>query len=161
MALIVEDGTGKPDAQSYVSVADADAILAARGYTAWAGYTEAQKEARLINAAAYIDGAYAFTGTTITKTQALSWPRTGAYTSDGWAIDIDEIPAAVKAGQCLAALEETLLETLDRGGLVQSETVGPVSVTYANGAPAGKSFPQITMALRSVLGRSLQGKTSR
>lgn len=37
MALIFEDGTGRADADSYCSVADADAYLAARGRNAtWA-----------------------------------------------------------------------------------------------------------------------------
>lgn len=37
MSLIVEDGTGLPDAESYASVAFADAYFTARNNSAWTG----------------------------------------------------------------------------------------------------------------------------
>ena len=47
MAIVTEDGTGKSDAQSYLSLADADAYFTARGVSAWTG-SNAVKEAALI-----------------------------------------------------------------------------------------------------------------
>ena len=44
MALVVEDGTGLPDAESYVSVADCKSYLDARGRTAWGQLTEPEQE---------------------------------------------------------------------------------------------------------------------
>lgn len=44
MALEVEDGSGKANADSYISVADADAYFAARGITLWATMQEVEKE---------------------------------------------------------------------------------------------------------------------
>jgi len=92
MALIVEDGTGKPDANSYAAVADADAYFLARKNAAWIGTNDA-KEAALIQASDYIEARYwgRFVGAQKTATQALSWPRTGAGDYDD-----DEIPAALK-----------------------------------------------------------------
>ena len=40
MAIVTEDGTGKADAESYISVADASTYHAARGNTEWADVVE-------------------------------------------------------------------------------------------------------------------------
>ena len=75
MALIVEDGTGLSDANSYVSVAYADAYFLARNVTSWASLSN--KEALLIKATDYIEAVYseAWKGTTLLDTQSLSFPR--------------------------------------------------------------------------------------
>jgi hypothetical protein len=93
MALIVEDGTGKADAQSYVDVAGADAYHAARGNAAWATSTAEdgtattrpaeEREAALLRATAFIDATYRdrFPGYRARgRAQALEWPRVGAFT---------------------------------------------------------------------------------
>ena len=73
--MIVEDGTGVVGADSYATVASADAYHLARGNAAWASATNTQKEAALINASAYLDAAYNFIGHRATTTQGLQWPR--------------------------------------------------------------------------------------
>ena len=75
MALIVEDGTGLSDANSYVSVAYADSYFLARNVTAWASLTI--KEALLIKATDYMEAVYSesWKGTTLLDTQSLSFPR--------------------------------------------------------------------------------------
>ena len=45
--LIIETGTGAPDAESYASIAAADARCASLGLTAWAALAEADKEIAL------------------------------------------------------------------------------------------------------------------
>ena len=44
MTLVIEDGTGKSNAESYISVADADTYHSNRGNTDWAALTTAEKE---------------------------------------------------------------------------------------------------------------------
>ena len=75
MALIVEDGTGLSDANSYVSVAYADAYFLARNVTSWASLTI--KEALLIQATDYMEAVYSesWKGTVLLDTQSLSFPR--------------------------------------------------------------------------------------
>ena len=51
MAFIVEDGTGVEDANSYTSVAFADAYFADRNNTTWSGASVADKEFALVKAA--------------------------------------------------------------------------------------------------------------
>lgn len=85
MALIVEDGTGKPDANSYVSLAVALDYAQTRGIAAWTadGAADATRSAALIRATAFIDATYRgrFPGyRTQGRRQGLEWPRVGAYT---------------------------------------------------------------------------------
>ena len=77
MALIVEDGTGKSDAESFISVADADTYHSNRGNTDWASLLTAAKEQNLRKATDYICQVYRmkWAGTRVNGTQALDWPR--------------------------------------------------------------------------------------
>lgn len=75
MAFVVEDGTGKPDANSYASVEFADAYFAERAVPNWMGTNEA-KQGALIRATDYIESmALAWGGCQTTETQALKFPR--------------------------------------------------------------------------------------
>ena len=77
MPLTVETGTGSATAESYATVAQADAYLAARGHTAWADLETDVKEQSLRKATEYMFAAYSlrWAGYRMTATQALDWPR--------------------------------------------------------------------------------------
>ncbi len=76
LILIQEDGTGKPDANTYASVADGDAYHEAHLYaTAWTGAILASKEKALAMATRLIDEEFQFNGFKTIATQALQWPR--------------------------------------------------------------------------------------
>lgn len=61
--LIIEDGSGKADANSYASVADGDAYHAGHLYaTAWTAATADQKAIALVMATRLIDAEYQFRG---------------------------------------------------------------------------------------------------
>lgn len=152
MALIVEDGTGMEDAQSFISVADADTYHVARGNQSWAGASTEQKEQALIRATSYIDAKYGrrWAGSrTYGRDQALSWPRSDVIDGDGIEIEDDEIPREVRD----ATAEVALRELLSPGSLtpdvvpserVVSETVGPISTKYADPGDAVEAVtPQI------------------
>jgi hypothetical protein len=81
MTLVVEDGTGMGTAEAYVSVATCAAYATARGLSFPTTDTTACETA-LRRASAAIDNRYRtrFVGyRTNRSTQALEWPRTGAY----------------------------------------------------------------------------------
>ena len=81
LTLIKEDGTGKPDANSYGAVADGDAYHDGHLYASvWTGASTATKEAALVMATRVIDAHYQFRGFKVTDAQALQWPR--EYASD-------------------------------------------------------------------------------
>jgi hypothetical protein len=102
----------------------------------------------LIKASFYIDGKYSFPGVKFTQAQGLEWPRYGAV--DAYGQELTGVPVQVVNATCEAGLEETLVETLDRGGAVASESVGQISVSYFQGAKGGKTFPQVDQLLRLV-----------
>ncbi|QYW02042.1 head-tail adaptor Ad1 [Stenotrophomonas phage Siara] len=140
MSLIVEDGTGLVEADSYVSVEYADDYFAARGIVNWGALTTADKEFALINATDYIDQRFScFKGELLNPQQGLMFPRTL------W----EGIPANLKRACCEYALISTerplwfIPEVDDSGFAVQErkEKVGPIeeSVKYAVGEYTGNS----------------------
>lgn len=124
MSLIVEDGTGLADAESYVSAATAGAYHDGMGNSAWDAATEAAKESALRRATQYIDSQYRFRGDPLTTTQALAFPR-----DDGATWPIKRLSDAC-CELALRALTGSLFAD-QSGGEVLSESIGPVSVTYA------------------------------
>lgn len=137
--LIVEDGTGRADAEALCAVAFADAYLAARGVTAWAALSESQKEAALRLSADYLEQAYAgrWAGRRLNATQALSWPRYEAPTpdADGAYLPSDAVPVVVQQAAALLAVKASSAELApDVGRLKQSVTIGPISTAYVQGA---------------------------
>ena len=65
MALTVEDGTGKADADAFVSVEDCDTYCEARGLTDWTGVADSPadtKEAAIRRATDHLSAAYAWKG---------------------------------------------------------------------------------------------------
>lgn len=129
MTIIVEDGAGKADAETYVSVVVADAYHTAMGNTAWTG-ADAAKEIALRRATQYLDNRYTYRGTRLTSTQALEWPRVGYEL--GWRVEAWPVPN-LRDACCEAALRALTdpLQTDVAADQVTEETVGPITVKYA------------------------------
>ena len=97
MALVVEDGTGKSNANTYISQSDADSYFSSRDNpTAWTGLSSAKKDAALIYATVTLDGMWDFVGTVTTSTQSLAWPRDGVWDEEGRRIEADVSPSGSK-----------------------------------------------------------------
>ena len=140
MSLIVEDGTGMADAESYLSVADLKTYATNRGIS-YAGISDSTLEQKLRLATTYIDTRYRYRGNRSNGTQALEYPRINLIDWSGY--DISGVPKRVKdatAELALKATADSLYVDLDRGGKIKSESVGQLSVTYADDAPAGRVF---------------------
>ncbi len=166
MALVVEDGSGVPSANTFILVADADAYFSARGIADWTGEASS-KEASLIRAMDWLNGLN-WRGDVLTYNQPLCWPRYGvpsrgmSCVMNGYAYGgllsywpSNEIPSQVKDAQCEAALRyldgTDMMPDLDRGGRVVMEKVDVITTQYESGAPAGKTFPAIMALLRPFL----------
>lgn len=78
MALIVEDGTGLASANSFVSIAEADAYAAEQGLAHWGGNN---RQTALIQASAQIGRTWVWPGYVRNPEQALAWPRVGPHWS--------------------------------------------------------------------------------
>lgn len=95
---ITEDGTGLVDADSYVSVSEADSFFSTRNETSWFG---GGKEASLLIASEYIDITYSFLGNKLNPNQGLEFPR-----------DILGFPNAIKKAVMFIALKDLNNENL-------------------------------------------------
>lgn len=146
MALETEDGTGKADAESYASVAEADLYFSNRGYTLWATLTTEEREQALRRATDYMGEVYRlrWTGTRLTSTQALDWPRylvpmvdsPGGYGVLPAYYPQDEVPVLVKSACCYLAFKASqgeLAPDLDRR--TTREKVDVIEVEYSDRGP--------------------------
>lgn len=96
MALIVEDGTGLSNAESYVSVADADLYVGDTFFSGdWSTSTTQVKEKLLKNATRLIDSFFDFNGEKAVATSSLRWPRTGVYDKDGIEVSSTAVPRGI------------------------------------------------------------------
>lgn len=130
MALIVEDGTGLVDSDSYISLADARTFAANYGITLPADDTEA--EIALRQGTQYVDlQEDCFAGDRLSDTQALAYPRD----------DEGGMPKALGRATVYAAAEFALgtdVRATDDGKSIASEEVtGAVAVSYFNNGKTG------------------------
>ena len=148
MALVVEDGSIVPGADSYVSLADARALAAGYGLTLPADDTEA--EVALRNGAVYVGlQEPAMCGRRVSASQALAYPRQGVSLY-GFALASDVIPPQVIHAQIVAAVEYgagTDVRASSDGRVTETERVeGAVTVSYFNNGATG-SATTITAAM--------------
>lgn len=161
MAFTVEDGTGVAGANSYTTVAFADAYFLDRDNSVWAAIADdADKEGYLIRATDYIEAVFArrFLGDMADYSQPLSWPR----------IDVDNIAEDViperlqkaAAEYALRAIDGPLMPDpkVDESGLTVVTTrkaVGPIEKEFrAYGSTTPKlvrSYPAADALIRPLL----------
>lgn len=163
MTLEVETGSASATSESYASVAEADAYLSARGATAWVALQDEAKEQALRRATDYMVQTYRtrWKGFRVKPTQSLDWPRYDVQQPDAVGPDgyggvpfyaPDTVPREVRYACMELAVRATagdLLDDLDP--LVLSESVGPISTSYAPGASRHRTFPAVDRLLQPML----------
>ena len=146
MALITEDGTGRDDAESYVTVAYADNYATAHGLSAWTG-ADAVKEAALRNATQYIDTTYNFRSAKSYQYQALEFPR------QLWDWDLSPEMSRLFAATvelAVKALTESLFADVEPS-VVTRVTVGPITkVTEPRSTAGQKRFANVDALLKQL-----------
>lgn len=157
MALIVEDGTGKSDSESYISVADADTRHSNAGLTNWATLSTTEKEQAIRRATQYMEQAFRlrWKGQRKERLQALSWPRYDVVV-DCWSVDSDTVPSEIAnacADLALKAAAGDLAPDLERG--IKREKVGPIETEFDTATPQSKRYRAIEMTLAPFLKGSL------
>ena len=162
MSFTVETGEGLPDANSYLSVADADSYIADHGDSAtWTAASDASKEAALRLATQYLDIRFGgkWLGVRSDSDQSLAWPRNGVDDYDGYVVDWDAVPAAIEDATAELALRvidgDTLLDDIDEPGTIKSESVttGPITTKteYLGGKSQVKRYPLIDGLIRPLI----------
>lgn len=173
MPLIIEDGSAKSDADSYISVVDCDSYHSARGNTNWELLSTTEKEQAIVRAVDYMMQVYRFkwSGVRLTATQALDWPRSfvpikdfeyaglNGYTTLGgnYYYDSSVVPQEVKnacAELAFKAAGGELAEDLTQG--VIREKVDVLEVEYDKNSPQFKRY----RAIDNMLAAYLDGSTS-
>lgn len=131
MALITTPGA--VDADSYVDVADATAILARQllTLTQWEAADQLTLEAALRRATARLDLHVIWQGTLGSTTQALGWPRSGVTDREGREIDDATIPAWLEQATAEYA-NALLIQAGDSNRLegIRSLSVDGLSMTF-------------------------------
>jgi len=162
MALVVEDGTGKADADSYLSLTDADTYNTNHSASAaWIAAAEAVKEKALRLATQYLDVRYGgrWKSYRSNELQALAWPRAYAIDRDGYYWDSDQMPQRLKDATVELALRvvggDTLFADITKPGTIKSQsvTVGPIqkSIEYMGGYTQVKGYPLIDGLVKSLI----------
>lgn len=103
MALVIEDGTGMSNANSYGSLAGARNYASDRGITLSTDDTVVNGQ--LVNATDYLES-FDYVGLQKTNTQSLSWPRTGVVYPDGSDFPTTAIPSKLVAAQYQAVIDQ-------------------------------------------------------
>lgn len=145
MPFTVEDGTGIADANSYASVAFADAYFADRNNTTWSAASTADKEFALVKATDYIELRFGsrWKGNLAPEATTLSFPRQYLYDRKGELVDL-EVPTDIQkatAEYAVRALAADLLPDPDVAASGQAikrtfDKVGPIEteVEFEGGA---------------------------
>lgn len=136
---------GSPDANSYVTVAEAASYFANRTHSEAWGEFDGQSAA-LCTASQMLDWYVGWKGVKTTSTQAMQWPRTDATRGDGTEIADDELPPELKVAVyelALSSLEEDRtadnplagIDQVKAGTLMVKASVGGVDSTAEEAIP--------------------------
>lgn len=158
MPLVVEDGTGKLDAESYISFADAAQYHTDFGNQGWPT-DQTRGEALLRRATAFIDGRWGarYKGIRLTVDQSLGWPRKYAFDDDGRVMRPSVLPKDLLR---LAAEIALLLVTdpdfdqaIQRGLRNKSVKIGPIeeSSSYDVNGTVVKRYPVLLRYVRTLV----------
>lgn len=166
MTLTVEDGTGKADADAFVSLADCTAYHAARANAAWASANAADQEAAIRRATAHLSSGYTWKGTRAQgRSQALAWPRSGVTDEEGYAIASDAMPVELVQACCEVALRELATPGCSAPDVtmthrVKSEQVGAIRVEYAAAPQSPDASRPVMLSVRDLIGGLISNQTS-
>lgn len=160
VTIVVEDGTGLPTANAFVSVSDADDILAPNIHSLWPSQTEENKEKLIIWATRLIIQHGRWKGKRVSDTSGTPFPRSGLKNSDGVFYPDDDVPEPVKVATSILA------DFLSAGDPTQPNAqanlkrldVDVISIQYDTGTAPEKWPPDIGTILRDI-GYIAFGKT--
>lgn len=168
--MVVETGNGFSDANSYVSVVYGDDYFSIRGLASWSALETSKKEILLIKATDYVDNAFQWRGSKLTKEQSLQFPRKNLIDDNGF--EVEGIPVALMNAVCECASilmgGEEVWQTQNENGAVVSEKIGELAFTYdvAQKVKDSTKYDAINLRLRGLYidkskGQVVSGKISR
>lgn len=106
ITFIVEDGTCVSDANSYISLEDANQYQTNKRRSEWLALSDDEKMASLIKGTQYVDKLYTWKGVRKFELQTLSFPRVNTNRTDWLYVEgfpVKNIPRQIKEAVCEAA----------------------------------------------------------
>lgn len=155
MAVVINATPKSPTANSFVTLAEAEAYMAERlNVTAWTGGDD--KKSQALITASYRVNQEQFEGYQTTTSQNLKWPREGATDDDGEEYDPDTIPNIIKWAtyeEALALLNRGNQDLLHNTGLEEYKRVkvGELEIERNMSYVAGQLGENVKRILRPVL----------
>lgn len=132
MSLIVEDGTVIEGADSYLSVAEADSIIAYLGLSdTWKDLDEETKEISLRQASMAFDGLGAWKSFLVDSNQPMLFPREPFYDSQGRLVTGIPRPLKYSVAKLAVAASEGGGKINTDPIRLKSKSFGDASETYA------------------------------
>lgn len=162
ITIVVEDGTGVANANSFVSIADARTYASNRGIAL--PTDEDELAAMLIQASDYLEAQERrYQGERTSSTQALTWPRKGVF------LHCDEVPSNVIPKSLIGAQVQLVIAINDGFDLqpnvspqdyVIREKVGPIDTEYADPTAVGimPTFTGVNALLAPLFGECASNK---
>ena len=156
--LIIETGEIVPNADSFVSLAQAEQFFRQSGIVEWLAASPETRKRCLREAARYLGFAYRWIGTVRDPLQSLVWPREGHNAP----FPFDSVPPAVRQAQIMLAgeaLRAPLGVIEDEGRVVSRvserlEGVGGTDTTYevqARPLDSLKRYPKVEAVLGGLI----------
>lgn len=132
--LIIEDGSGVPNANSYCDLDFALEYCAMKGYNDWLNLSEDEQKIYLIRGTEFVDNFYDWKGTRSFINQSMSFPREDVFDNDHF--KVRGIPDKLKKA-CIEAAwlnntsgSDTLFSSKDVNGQVKKQKVDTLEVEY-------------------------------
>lgn len=154
--IIVEDGSGVPNANAYTTVSGVDEYCSMFGYSSWTSASTDVKKTSMFRAKRYLDG-FSWKGNKVERTQSSAFPRENLVDDEGFEIATDVVPQEVVDAFCEASYlflpdsDVDLEPILDKEDyVVQESFVDVASTTYGREKVSPKSTV-ISYMLRGLL----------
>lgn len=166
LSLVVEDGSGKADADSFVELSIFKTYCQAMGYSLTGYADEADIEPALRRGTRYISNGIAWPGQrTHGRAQSLQHPRIGLTDAEGLDIASDEVAIEVRQATCEAAFYELgnpngLNPSVTLADRVKSEKVGSIAVEYTASASTVDAARPVLTIIQDILAPLLRGQGS-
>lgn len=160
VTLIVEDGSGISDSNSYCDLDFALEYCVNHGYTSWVDMTEDEQKVYLIKGTSFVDNFYEWKGYKRTSVQSLEFPRNGLI--DNNKTEILGIPNNLKKAVIEAAFinlsseVDNLFVSRDENGAIKRQKVDELEVEYFGESEATETEAEYKTTYQ-VLNKLLKG----
>ncbi len=158
--MIIEDGTGKWDANAFASLAYVDAYHASRGNTTWGGDDQLREEA-IIRSSFFLSNSFHWKGYKKRgRLQSLEWPRFYVYDEEGLTVDSDTVPVEIQQAVAEVALREltipnSMTPDYTPADRIKMEKIGPLTTEYDLSRTDAESVRPVLLIVRDLVGALL------